>query len=349
MSIERIKKTWLLTTAVAGISGVLLAGITNLALSAAPPLVAISNTPLTVVLPTHPQVLIAIGNSNSLDSSDNISDDGNVLLTSNAPQSAIMTWSGYSNASIVSLQTSTTPVNYTIPAGFTPPLGTGTSPPGQAPYNTVIDSGSTTTTSSGGNYWGCIHNDTSAPWLLTYPGSLGTFPPAGWDPTRTWYYNGDLTHNNGFWGPGGGAPPSAMLYRPSAERLAANSAVHAYGISAVSPAAMLLGLSNLSYLVGGSGTGIGGPRSSGGIPPPCGPGSVPYVVCPPPPPPACGPGSIPYVPCPPPPPPAYCDLWQWYPPWTSTTVTPYAYQGDNAPSRLNIAKASITSVISAYA
>ena len=343
MSIERITKTWLLTTAVAGITGVLLAGISDMALSAGPPpQVSISNTPLTTVVPTHPQVLIALTNSNSMDSSDNVVDDGNVLLTSDAAHSSIMTWSGYNNPSIVSLQQSTSPVNYTIPPGFTPPLGTGTAPPGHAPYNTTIDSWTKTGFNTGGNYWGCIHNDVNPPWLLANPGTLGTFPPTGWDATQTWYYNGDLSNgNNGFWGPGGAAPPSAMVYRKTTERLAVNSATPAYGISAINPATMLLGLNNLSYLISSDGTGGGGaphPNSTGGLPPP-----------PPPPPPPCGPGSIPFVTCPPPPPPTYCDLWQWYPPWSTPYSNTYYYQGDNAPSRLNIAKASITSVISAYA
>ncbi len=343
MSIERISKTWLLTTAVAGISSVLLAGVSDMALSAGPPpQVVISNTPLTTVVPTHPQVLIALTNSNSMDSSDNVADDGNVLLTSNAPHSAIMTWSGYNNPNIVSLHTSTSPVNYVIPLGFTPPLGTGAAPAGDAPYTAVIDSFTLSGTTPGGNFWGCIHSDVNPPWLIANPSTLGTFPPAGWDPTQTWYYNGNLAHNNGFWGPGGARPPSAMLYQPSAERLAINSSHQAYGISALSPASMLLGLDNLSYLViSADTTPVGGgaqPRTTGTLPPP-----------PPPPPPPCGPGSIPYVACPPPPPPAYCDLWQWYPPTSTPYSNTYTYYGDNAPSRLNIAKASITSVISAYA
>lgn len=349
MSIERIKKTWLLTTAVAAISGVLLAGVTSLALSASPPpMVAISSTPLTVIVPSHPQVLIALTNSNSMDSSDNISDDGNVLLTSNAPQSAIMTWSGNPQSSWPSLHASTSPVNYTIPAAFTPPLGTGTAPAGEAPYNAVVDSYTVTGTNHYGNYWYCSHNEantpiTSIPGVTSLPQPSGTPPSTSldswpgsvltWDPSQVWYYNGvSVGGNNGFYestDPG----PVAMLSRSSGERLASRLAVP-YGISAVNPAAMLLGLNNLSYLVGGGGIGGVQPRSSGGGPPP--------------PPPTCGPGSNPYVVCPPNPI-YYCHEWQWVPPSSSPYSTTYTYYGDNAPSRLNIAKASITSVISAYA
>jgi len=349
MSIERIKRTWLLTTAVAAISGVLLAGVTSLALSASPPpMVAISGTPLTVIVPSHPQVLIALTNSNSMDSSDNISDDGNVLLTSNAPQSAIMTWSGNPQSSWPSLHASTSPVNYTIPASFTPPLGTGTAPAGHAPYNAVVDSYTVTGTNYYGNYWYCSHNEantpvTSIPGYTTLPQPSGTPPSTSldswpgsvltWDSTQVWYYNGvNVGGNNGFYestDPG----PVAMLSRSSGERLASRLAVP-YGISAVNPAAMLLGLNNLSYLVGSGGSGGGvHPRSTGGgpTPPPCGTGPGDSgVPCPP---------TITY----------YCHEWQWVPPSSSPYSTTYTYYGDNAPSRLNIAKASITSVISAYA
>ncbi len=351
MSIERIKKTWLLTTAVAAISGVLLTGVTSLALSASPPpMVAISSTPLTVIVPSHPQVLIALTNSNSMDSSDNISDDGNVLLTSNAPQSAIMTWSGNPQSSYPALHQSTSPVNYTIPAAFTPPLGTSTAPAGQAPYNAVVDSYTVTGTNHYGNYWYCSHNEagtpiTSIPGVTSLPQPSGTPPSTSldswpgsvltWDSSQVWYYNGvSVGGNNGFYestDPG----PVAMLSHSSGERLASRLAVP-YGISAVNPAAMLLGLNNLSYLVGGGGSGGGiHPYSTGGGPPP--------------PPPACGPGSgPPVIPCVPPPT-YYCHEWQWAPPSSSPYSTTYTYYGDNAPSRLNIAKASITSVISAYA
>jgi type IV pilus assembly protein PilY1 len=87
--------------------------------------VSISNIPLTVAIPAHPQVLIAIGNSESM--------DGDL-------SGAIMTGSGaLSNSAVAAgLANSASPVNYQIPSGFTPPLNTGSG--GYAPY-TVTTSG----------------------------------------------------------------------------------------------------------------------------------------------------------------------------------------------------------------
>jgi len=94
---------------------------------------------------------------------------------------------------------------------------------------------------------------------------------------------------------------------------------------------MLTGLGNISELVSGNTNGGGvQTRSTGSTPPACGPGSVPYVACTT-------------------PPTYYCHLWKWFPQTSSTTTQTYAYYGDNSPSRLNIAKASIASVIATYA
>lgn len=98
-------------------SGVLLlaaaftASVCNLATAApAPvPVVSISNIPLTLVLPAHPQVLLALPNSQSM--------DGDL-------SGAIMTGSG--SGSIPSqLNASSSPVNFTVPSGFTPPVSGG--------------------------------------------------------------------------------------------------------------------------------------------------------------------------------------------------------------------------------
>ncbi|MGB9429808.1 MAG: PilC/PilY family type IV pilus protein [Gammaproteobacteria bacterium] len=353
MSIERIKHIWLTTTGVAALSCVLLAGTTSIALSAAPPMIAISTTPLTVIVPTHPQVLFAVGNSNSMDSSDNITDKGNDLLTSNAPQSAIMTWSGNINlpsslygAAYVGLENSTSPTNYTVPTGFTPPITGGAAASSQL-YTAQVDSYSVSGTTSSGNSWSCYVNTTTRVTSLgggytALPSPTGTPPHTAidawpgtltWDPTQVWYYNGiDVGGNNGFTettDPG----PITMLYRPSAERLASRAAVP-YGLSAVSPAAMLLGLNNVSYLVGSGGGGGAQPRSTGGAPPT---------------PPACGPGSgPPVIPCVPPPT-KYCHEYKWTPLTTTPYTDTYTYYGDNSASRLNIAKASISAVITNYA
>jgi len=87
--------------------------------------VSISNVPLTVAIPAHPQVVLAMGNSQSM--------DGDL-------SGAIMTGSGaLSNAVIAAgLAGSSSPVSYTVPADFTPPVDPGVS--GVAPY-TVTASG----------------------------------------------------------------------------------------------------------------------------------------------------------------------------------------------------------------
>src|ERR1700758_785377 len=70
----------------------------------------ISQVPLTIAIPAHPQVVLAIGNSESM--------DGNL-------SGAIMTGSGSLPAAMNLLQASSSPLNYTIPAGFTPPINPG--------------------------------------------------------------------------------------------------------------------------------------------------------------------------------------------------------------------------------
>jgi type IV pilus assembly protein PilY1 len=83
----------------------------------------ISQVPLTVAVPAHPQVVLAIGNSESM--------DGNL-------SGAIMAGSGSLPASMSLLQNSSSPANYAIPAGFTPPVNPGAG--GFAPY-TVASGG----------------------------------------------------------------------------------------------------------------------------------------------------------------------------------------------------------------
>lgn len=86
---------------------------------AATPAIPISQTPLTVTLPAHPQVVIAIGNSQSM--------DGTLA-------GAIMTGAGSLGSGYSLLENSSSPVDYTVPAGFTPPINAGSG--GSAP-NTV--------------------------------------------------------------------------------------------------------------------------------------------------------------------------------------------------------------------
>ncbi len=78
------------------------------------PLIAISNVPLILSQPTDPQIMLAITNSQSM--------DGDL-------SGAIMTGSG----TVTAFNNSTSPVDYTVPAGFTAPL-TKTSAGGNAAY-----------------------------------------------------------------------------------------------------------------------------------------------------------------------------------------------------------------------
>jgi type IV pilus assembly protein PilY1 len=88
------------------------------AYAAAPP-INLAQTPLTVTIPAHPQVIIAIGNSQSMDGTL----DG-----------AIMTGAGSLGWADSLLENSSSPADYTVPTGFTPPINAGTG--GMAP-NTV--------------------------------------------------------------------------------------------------------------------------------------------------------------------------------------------------------------------
>jgi type IV pilus assembly protein PilY1 len=80
-----------------------------------PPSIAISQIPLTVTIPAHPQIILALANSESM--------DGDL-------SGAIRTGSGSIPHPL--LYPTSSLVNFTIPAGFTPPLNPGSA--GQAPY-----------------------------------------------------------------------------------------------------------------------------------------------------------------------------------------------------------------------
>src|SRR5579859_4432406 len=126
---RRLRQTlWTLATA-------LLLGLDmGAALSATPPQVAISQIPLTLVIPAHPQVLLVVGNSESM--------DGNV-------QGAIIVGSGAGTA-VKDLTSSSSPILYAVPSGYTPPL-VGPDSNGNAPL-TVDGSNNTGTAVSGTLY-----------------------------------------------------------------------------------------------------------------------------------------------------------------------------------------------------
>jgi type IV pilus assembly protein PilY1 len=92
------------------------------ALAAATPVIAIAQYPLTVVIPAHPQVLLAVGNSQSM--------DGDL-------SGAILTGSGGLGAAYAGLNASSSPLNYTVPLGFTAPVS-GTAAGNAAPYTVTV-------------------------------------------------------------------------------------------------------------------------------------------------------------------------------------------------------------------
>ncbi|MGD0501949.1 MAG: PilC/PilY family type IV pilus protein [Steroidobacteraceae bacterium] len=97
--------------------------------AAPPPNVPITQVPMTVVIPAHPQIVLALGNSQSM--------DGDL-------SGAIYTGSG-GLGTYPELASSSSPVNYTIPGGFTPPVNPGSG--GTAPY-TVVSAGGVQTDNS---------------------------------------------------------------------------------------------------------------------------------------------------------------------------------------------------------
>ncbi|MFI4918517.1 MAG: pilus assembly protein [Legionellales bacterium] len=88
------------------------------------PTLIIPQIPLVMASPIHPQVLFAIGNSQSM--------DGDL-------SGAIMTGSGALSTDISSLSNSSSPIDYLVPSGFVPPIQAANST-GQAPY-TVTQNG----------------------------------------------------------------------------------------------------------------------------------------------------------------------------------------------------------------
>jgi type IV pilus assembly protein PilY1 len=92
-------------------------GLSLPVMASTPTPITISQVPMTVTLPAHPQIVLALGNSQSM--------DGNL-------SGAIYTGSGALPTALSALNNSSSPINYTIPTGFTPPVNPGTA--GVAPY-----------------------------------------------------------------------------------------------------------------------------------------------------------------------------------------------------------------------
>ncbi|GAC1452376.1 MAG: PilC/PilY family type IV pilus protein [Steroidobacteraceae bacterium] len=108
--------------AVAVVVAAITAGTAPVRSAAVIPPKAISQLPLTIAIPAHPQVLLALGNSESM--------DGNL-------GGAIMAGSGSLAANLSLLSASSSPASFTIPGGFTPPLDPGPGD-GTAPYTVNV-------------------------------------------------------------------------------------------------------------------------------------------------------------------------------------------------------------------
>ncbi|HEV7123775.1 MAG TPA: PilC/PilY family type IV pilus protein [Rhodanobacter sp.] len=121
-----------LSSAIGTAAAVLLIGWANLQAGVAlagPVTQPISQVPLTTVVAKHPQILLAIGNSESM--------DGTL-------SGAIMVGSGSLDSNLSSLSTSSSPTNYAIPSGFTPPVtptAVGVAPYTVSSRGTLYDNG----------------------------------------------------------------------------------------------------------------------------------------------------------------------------------------------------------------
>jgi type IV pilus assembly protein PilY1 len=99
-------KLWRTLSLLLGLSvGFLGSGDASLGASTPSP-IAIYQSPLSVAIAAHPQVIIAFANSESM--------DGNL-------SGAIMTGSGSLGSTLSELQTTASPVDFVVPAGFVPP------------------------------------------------------------------------------------------------------------------------------------------------------------------------------------------------------------------------------------
>ncbi|HTV97601.1 MAG TPA: PilC/PilY family type IV pilus protein [Steroidobacteraceae bacterium] len=115
-------KSRLLASAAAAVFGASW-GLSLPVMATTPAPITISQVPMTVTLPAHPQIVLAVGNSQSM--------DGTL-------SGAIYTGSGSLPAALAALNNSSSPLNYSVPAGFTPPLNAGSG--GTAPYTVTVGS-----------------------------------------------------------------------------------------------------------------------------------------------------------------------------------------------------------------
>jgi type IV pilus assembly protein PilY1 len=104
-----ISDHWRLSSLLVGLLVGLVAG-GDTSFAATPTAIPISLVPLTVAIPAHPQVVIAVGNSESM--------DGNL-------NGAILTGSGSLGSLVSELLATSSQANFQVPAGFSPPVSGG--------------------------------------------------------------------------------------------------------------------------------------------------------------------------------------------------------------------------------
>lgn len=136
------------------------------------PSLTIPQVPLILTTPSHPQVFIAIGNSQSM--------DGTL-------SGAIMTGSGSLSTALSSLSSSSSPSTYLVPSGFTPPVQAANAF-GYAPYTVsvggkLIDNGPSRLNVAKAGVQAIISN-----YLQTTDFALGTYNTGGASTYATWVY-----------------------------------------------------------------------------------------------------------------------------------------------------------------
>jgi type IV pilus assembly protein PilY1 len=112
LNINSPKTRTLLPRALASCAFAAFVGYAGIVIAGAPT-ISLSQVPMTVAIPAHPQIILALGNSQSM--------DGTL-------SGAIMTGAGSLSSSYSALNASSSPVNfsYTVGGGFTPPSSLGT-------------------------------------------------------------------------------------------------------------------------------------------------------------------------------------------------------------------------------
>ncbi|ATP31236.1 hypothetical protein CR207_02295 [Chromobacterium violaceum] len=130
-------------------SVILLAGLALAALwvrGASTATLAISQVPLTISTPARPQVVIAVTNSESMDGSTITYCNGTGNSGANCSNGFSSTYTGRGGAlltgsgAVGGLTGSASPINYPVPANFTPPV-TGGAAGSMQPYTSTLSGG----------------------------------------------------------------------------------------------------------------------------------------------------------------------------------------------------------------